>query len=36
MKMDDAGLSVATTSGVVKIVPNELPLPLQAQFLYSF
>ncbi len=36
MKMDDAGLSVATTSGVVKIVPNELPLPLKAQFLYTF
>jgi hypothetical protein len=36
MKMDDAGLSVATTSGVVKIVPNELPPALQVQFLYSF
>jgi hypothetical protein len=35
IKMDEAGLSVATTSGVVKVLPNELPPALRAQFLYS-
>lgn len=35
IKIDEAGLSVATTSGVVKILPNELTQALRAQFLYS-
>ncbi len=36
MKLDDSGLSVATTSGIVKIQPNELPQELRGKFLYSF
>ena len=36
IKMDDSGLSVATTTGVAKILPNELPPELRTQFLYSF
>jgi hypothetical protein len=36
IKMDDSGLSVATTTGVAKILPNELPPELRIQFLYSF
>jgi hypothetical protein len=35
IKIDEAGLSVATTSGVVKVLPNELPPALRAQFLYT-
>jgi hypothetical protein len=36
IKMDDSGLSVATTTGVAKVLPNELPQELRSQFLYSF
>jgi hypothetical protein len=36
IKMDDSGLTVATTTGVAKVLPNELPPELRAQFLYSF
>ncbi|MBV6501458.1 MAG: hypothetical protein CJBNEKGG_03970 [Prosthecobacter sp.] len=36
IKMDDSGLSVATTTGVAKVLPNELPQDLRSQFLYSF
>lgn len=36
MKMEDAAVTVATTSGVVKVLPNELPPDLRGQFLYSF
>ncbi len=36
MKMEDAAVTVATTSGVVKVLPNELPLDLRGQFLYTF
>lgn len=36
MKMEDAAVTVATTSGVVKVLPNELPPDLRGQFLYTF
>jgi hypothetical protein len=36
MKMEDDAVTVATTSGVVKVLPNELPLDLRGQFLYTF
>jgi hypothetical protein len=36
MKMEDAAITVATTSGVVKVLPNELPPELRGQFLYTF
>lgn len=36
MKLDDAAVTVATTSGVVKVLPHELPQDLRGQFLYAF
>ena len=36
IKLDDAGLSVATTSGVVKISPNELTSEQKSLFHYTF
>ena len=36
MSMNEGGLSVATTSGIVKILPNELPPAMQTQFFYAY
>lgn len=36
MKVEEAAVTVATTSGVVKVLPNELPADLRGQFLYTF
>lgn len=36
MSMNEGGLSVATTSGIVKILPNDLPQALQVQFFYAY
>lgn len=36
MSINEGGLSVATTSGIVKILPNELTPALQTQFFYAY
>ncbi|MES2594593.1 MAG: hypothetical protein V4662_04620 [Verrucomicrobiota bacterium] len=35
IKIDDTNISVATTSGVVKVAPHELSDALKVQFLYN-